>query len=133
MLQVQKRQLAAHERHLHIEHTRERLHILIQVGICLAVTTVAILFGAMAWSAWNSQSVLVTAFTIPPEMESQGLTGQVVAAGLIDQLRELQEATRTTVARRNITDAWSGDVRLEIPDARLAWRYPTLSAAMARP
>jgi hypothetical protein len=27
VLHVQKHQLAAHERHLHIEHTRERLHI----------------------------------------------------------------------------------------------------------
>jgi len=91
VLHVQKHQLAAHERHLHIEHTRERLHILIQLAICLAVSAVVILFGGMAWSAWKSQTVSITEFSIPPEMESQGLTGQVVAAGLVDELKRCRK------------------------------------------
>jgi tetratricopeptide (TPR) repeat protein len=45
------------------------------------------------------------------------LTGKVVAAGLLGELNRLQAATKSSSAKRNLTNAWSSDVQLALPEA----------------
>jgi tetratricopeptide (TPR) repeat protein len=66
--------------------------------------------------ALRSDSVVVDAFHAPPALAAQGLDGTVVASGVLDELARLQTATRTSRTKRGVRDAWSGDVRLEVPE-----------------
>ena len=71
---------------------------------------------AAAWEAVRSDSVVVDAFQAPPALAAQGLNGTVVASGVLDELERLQSETRTARAKRGVKDAWSGDIRLEVPE-----------------
>ncbi|MDB5985919.1 MAG: hypothetical protein JWR16_972 [Nevskia sp.] len=105
---------------LRTQNLRDRLRIVFDVALSLGVVG---LLSLAAWGvigAWRSQNVVVSAFEVPPSFEQQGLSGTVVAAAVLDRLRALQDATRTTSAKRDIEDAWSGDLKLEIPEAHVS-------------
>ncbi len=103
-----------------IQNLRERLRIVFEVALALLVLTLASLAGKLVYGAWNAQDVILSAFDVPPALETQGNSGKVLAASLLDRLQELQAETRATVAKRGVEDAWSGDVKLEIPEAHIS-------------
>ena len=103
-----------------IQNLRERLRIVFEVALALLVLTLASLAGKLVYGAWNAQNVILSAFDVPPALETQGNSGKVLAASLLDRLQELQAETRATVAKRGVEDAWSGDVKLEIPEAHIS-------------
>lgn len=104
---------------LHI--LRERLHVVVDLAVGAGTLMIVGLLGWGIVSAWNSQGVVVSAFEVPPALEQQGLSGAVIASGVLDQLRAMQQiATRTSPTKRDIQDAWSGDIKLEIPEARIS-------------
>jgi tetratricopeptide (TPR) repeat protein len=62
----------------------------------------------------------VETFDAPAALASRGLTGKVVATGLLDALQRLQEATRSTSKLLNVQSAWSTDVKIEVPETGLS-------------
>ncbi len=47
---------------------------------------------------------------------SRSVTGKVVAAGLLDELRRLQSATRADAGKRDLSNAWTGEIKLAVPE-----------------
>ena len=83
--------------------------VLIGVGLCVLV-----------YDAFNARSVVVEPFDAPPALLARGLSGKVVAGGLLDELTRLQAATRSTVTKRNLSNAWTGDIKVEVPETGLS-------------
>ncbi len=120
---LQADKLKADLRHLHTElqlskiaNVRERLKLVLDVGLALVGIALIGLIGAAVYSATRSQSVVVDAFSVPPDFTAQGNTGVVVAGGFLDQLTTLQSATRSDAAHHSIEDAWSNDIKVDIPE-----------------
>ena len=93
------------------------------LGVFLRVTTacVGLAFaggvGLLVWQAAHSDGLKVEPFGVPPAMAERGLTGQVVAARVIDRLSELQEETNTARSARSYSNAWGEQaIKLEIPE-----------------
>ena len=93
------------------------------LGVFLRVTTacVGLAFaggvGFLVWQAAHSDGLKVEPFSVPPAMAERGLTGQVVAARVIDRLSELQEKTNTARPARSYSNAWGEQaIKLEIPE-----------------
>ncbi|HWE06317.1 MAG TPA: hypothetical protein VG274_06385, partial [Rhizomicrobium sp.] len=112
-----------HARKLHadlktvaVANLRERLKLVLDAGLALVGIALIALIGTLVWSAVRSQSVVVDAFSVPPDFAAQGNTGVVVAGGFLDQLTALQAATRTSAQHHHIEDAWSNDIKVEIPE-----------------
>jgi len=85
------------------------LFVLIGVGLCVLV-----------YDAFTARSVVVEPFDSPPALAGRGLSGKVVAGGLLDELTRLQAATRGTVAKRRLSNAWTGDIKVEVPETGLS-------------
>ncbi|HTW34372.1 MAG TPA: hypothetical protein VMD53_07130, partial [Rhizomicrobium sp.] len=109
--------------HQHIElkiaavsNVRERLKLVLDVGLAFLGLALIALIGAAIYSATRSQSVVVDAFSVPPDFAAQGNTGVVVAGGFLDRLTTLQNATRADATHHSIEDAWSNDVKIDIPE-----------------
>ena len=49
----------------------------------------------MIRDAFASRRVVIEPFGAPPALAARGLTGKVVATGLLDELSRLQDATRS--------------------------------------
>ena len=120
---LQADKLKADLRHLHTElklakiaNVRERLKLVLDVGLAFLGLALIALIGAAVYSATRSQSVVVDAFSVPPDFAAQGNTGVVVAGGFLDQLTTLQRATRADATHHSIEDAWSNDVKIDIPE-----------------
>ncbi|HWE47591.1 MAG TPA: tetratricopeptide repeat protein, partial [Caulobacteraceae bacterium] len=102
--------------HLRNRRWRERLQLGLQAFVVIAATVAGLILGAMIYGAFTSKQVVVDAFDAPPAMAQRGLTGRVVASGLLDELTRLQAANRTSLAKRNLSGAWVNDIKIEVPE-----------------
>lgn len=123
-----QRALIADQRH-HLHEQLKQIHLSIfdkWVGALLRVATlcvgIAVAGGAavMVWDAAHSNGLIVEAFTVPPDMETHGLSGKVVAGQIIDRLTALQQATQSYRAPQSYANNWGGDIKVEIPETGIS-------------
>ena len=120
----QRRMLADQRHHLHEQLKQLHLGIFEKwLGVLLRLATLVVglaAAGAVGWEvreASRADGLRVEPFSVPPDLAANGLTGEVVAARLIDRLSELQSQTNTGRPARTYTNTW-GDktIKLEIPE-----------------
>ena len=98
-----------------------RLRIGFQIFIALAATVLGIGAIIMLRDAMTSHTVIVEAFDAPTSFATRGATGTVLAASLLDELKRLQDATRSSVAAKaNLSSAWSHEATVSVPDAGIS-------------
>jgi tetratricopeptide (TPR) repeat protein len=105
---------------LKLKHFGERLKVGLQVFVILIATVIGIIAAVMLHDAITSRSVVIEPFETPRALAERGLTGTVVASGVLDQLIRLQAATRTSMQRRNLSSAWSKQIKLIVPETGIS-------------
>jgi len=121
---AEQRALIAEQRHhLGEQLKRLRLGILDQrMSIVLKVMTaaiglvIAVGLGAAIWYAAHDNGLVIEAFSVPPDMAQRGLTGQAVAAQLLDKLADMQAATESARPAGSYTNNWGDDIKVQIPE-----------------
>ncbi|MET0272115.1 MAG: hypothetical protein ABW360_03910 [Phenylobacterium sp.] len=103
-----------------IRRFSDRLKIATQAFAVLSGLAIAVALGSMVLAAVRSQAVVVDSFDSPPALAERGLTGTVVAGRVLDQLTSLKAATRTAAARRKTTNAWSQDIKVQVPQTGIS-------------
>ena len=98
----------------------QRIRNGMQVLTALVFVVIGVGLGVMVYDAFTARSVVVNAFDTPPALAARGLSGTVVAGGLLDELTRLQAATRSSAAKRNLSNAWTGDIKVEVPETGLS-------------
>jgi tetratricopeptide (TPR) repeat protein len=98
----------------------ERLRVGLQLFVILVATVIGIGGAILIRDAVNSRSVVVESFDAPPALVARGVTGKVVADGLLDELRRLQSATRADAGKRDLANAWTGEIKLAVPEAGIS-------------
>jgi len=127
-LNDQRKLITAQLHHLHEQLKQIHLDIFEKwLGVALRLATLLVglaVAGGAIWvvrEAYQADGLRVEAFSVPPVMVERGLTGQVVAARVIDRLGELQSQTNTARPARSYSNAW-GDkaIKLEIPETGIS-------------
>ena len=127
LLKVQREHLKdEHEARLHylrgqarevdIRRFGLRLRIGFQLFVALVATAIGIGAVVMIRDAVTSRRVVIDPFDIAPNVPAQVPGGKIVASRLLDELSRLQDATRSSVQRLDLSDAWGSHVRLEVPE-----------------
>jgi tetratricopeptide (TPR) repeat protein len=75
------------------------------------------LLGVMLYDAVTSHAVVVEAFDTPPALAPAGISGRVVASGVLDALQHLANATRAASEGLAAQSARSSDVKIVVPEA----------------
>ena len=101
---------------LRIRRTTDRLKLGMQLFFILVATALGLGAAVMVFDAFNSRSVVVETFDAPPALAARGLSGKVVAGGVLDALTRLKQATHSNEAARELSNAWTGDVKVEVPE-----------------
>ena len=120
LLRLQKEHL--HEQrelqlaHLRVRRWKDRLSIALQALGAAIGAAVVIGLGLMIWQAQEDHGLVVEAFSVPPDLAQRGLTGQVAASRLMDQLAQLQAKTDSARAASTYANNWGDDIKVEIPD-----------------
>jgi tetratricopeptide (TPR) repeat protein len=131
LLKVQKEHLKdehalrlAHLRNQLGEETVRRFGLRLRVGFQLFLALVATVIGVggavMLRDAFSSRSVVVEAFDAPATLAARGVTGKVIAGGVLDELNRLQAATKSSAAKRNLSNAWASEVKLAVPETGIS-------------
>lgn len=117
-LQIEEQTREDQIRHwsLVVRHVSDVLKLTLEVTVAIAAIAVVAGFAALVWSALRDDGVVVEAFKVPPDLAAQGLSGDVVAAKLLDKLSTLQNATVSSRASSSYANNWEGDIKLQIPD-----------------
>jgi tetratricopeptide (TPR) repeat protein len=105
---------------LKLKRFDERLKVGLRMFVILVATVIGIFGAVLIHDAVRSRSVVIEPFETPHALAERGLTGIVVATGVLDQLARLQGATRSAIQRRNLSNAWSKEVKLTVPEAGLS-------------
>jgi tetratricopeptide (TPR) repeat protein len=105
---------------LKLKRFDERLKVGLRMFVILVATVIGIFGAVLIHDAVRSRSVVIEPFETPHALAERGLTGIVVADGVLDQLARLQGATRSAIQRRNLSNAWSKEVKLTVPEAGLS-------------
>jgi tetratricopeptide (TPR) repeat protein len=99
-----------------IRRVGQRIRVGMQAFTVLILSVIGLGVAVMLYDAFTSRSVVVDAFKAPSGLASRGLTGDVVASGVLDALQKLQDATRSGGTGLSAHGAWAGDVKIEVPE-----------------
>jgi tetratricopeptide (TPR) repeat protein len=127
LLRVQRRHLEEeHELRLaHLQGQRRegrlrrtgiRIRIAFQLFIAVVASLIGLLVLTMVHDAVTSRRVIIEPFHAPPGLAARGIDGAVLAGGLLDELSRLQDATRSAASARGLSGAWTGNIKLDVPE-----------------
>jgi tetratricopeptide (TPR) repeat protein len=94
----------------------DRLKALLQLLTVVVGVAVAGAVALMAWQAHEDHGVSIAPFSVPPDLAARGLTGQVVAAKVLDRLSQMQAQTLSARPRSTYDENWGDDIKVEIPE-----------------
>ena len=132
-LEKQTRLIALQTEHLHEQRELQLAHLRVRRWkdrLSLALQTLGVVFGAvvgiaiglMAWQAHEDHGLVVDAFSVPPDLAREGLTGQVAAGRFLDRLQALQAATAgSDRPAQSFQNNWGSEIKVEIPDTGLTF------------
>jgi len=131
LLRVQKEHLKAeHAARLHFlqgqarEVDIRRFGLRLRVGFQLFLVLIATAIGAgllvVVYDAFHSRIVIINSFEIAPGLTTPIPSGKIVAAQFLDRLTQLQAATRISAEKRGLSNAWTNQISIEVPETGLS-------------
>ena len=120
MVRIQKEHL--HEQRqvilsrLRLGRWKDRVTLALQALTTMVGLAVAAAVGLMAWQAHEDHGLSIAPFSVPPDLAARGLTGQVVAARVLDRVSELQNQTLSARPASTYDENWGDDIKVEIPE-----------------
>ncbi|MGB6451778.1 MAG: tetratricopeptide repeat protein [Steroidobacteraceae bacterium] len=109
-----------HQRHLlRGQRLGQAIRIAFQIGIALVVLVLGAGIAVMLHDAFTSHSVVIDSFDAPAALASRGVTGTVLASDVLNELTQLQSATRSIEfvdQKRKLSNGWSNDVKVDVPE-----------------
>jgi len=92
-----------------------RLAVLLTIATGFVGLTVAAGFALMIWNATHANGLIIEPFSVPPDLASRGLTGQVVAHQMLDKLTAMQNVTWSPRPPQSYADDWGDNIKVMIP------------------
>ncbi len=101
--------------HLRVRRFSDRLRVATQMFVFLVAALIGLGMAVMVYDAFTARSVIVDIFDAPPDLAARGLSGQVVAGLVLDELTRLGTG-KHTIVKRDVSSAWSNDIKVELPE-----------------
>src|SRR5215469_7029709 len=105
---------------LRVRHVSDLMKLAFEVAVAFIVLAIAFGIGAALWSAAHDDSLVIEAFSVPPDMATRGLTGQAVAAQFQDKLVAMQNSTKSARPADSYASNWGSDIKVEIPNTGIS-------------
>ena len=93
----------------------ERFSIVLKAMTALVGLALAGGLAYMIWDASGSGGLVIEPLSVPPDLAQRGVTGQVVAAELLDRLATMQSETDSQRDPQTYANYWGDDIKVEIP------------------
>jgi len=124
VLEVQRKTLEAEHKFFAAEWGPRllgiRLRVAFQVFIALFATVIGVGIAIMIRDAVTSRRVVIEPLRMPATLAARGFDGTITAGAILDELTRLQEATRSSSAALNLSGAWAGNIKLDVPETGIS-------------
>jgi len=84
---------------LWVRHSSGLLKLALELSAGLLLLALVAGLSLMVWNAVHSEGLIIESFSVPPDMAARGVTGEVVASQMLDQLITMQNVTSPAVRR----------------------------------
>jgi tetratricopeptide (TPR) repeat protein len=101
---------------LRFSHASAILKLAFELALALIFLIVAGVIVGAVWSAHEANGLVIEAFQVPAPLADRGLSGQAVAARLLDKVSRLQSRTDSLRAPNSYENNWGDDIKVQIPD-----------------
>ncbi len=101
---------------LRVRHVSDVMRLAFELSLAFIFLAIAVAVGSAIWDAAHDHSLVVEAFSVPPDLAQRGLNGQAVAAQLLDKLQAMQDVTKSERPADSYANNWGDDIKVEIPD-----------------
>jgi tetratricopeptide (TPR) repeat protein len=101
---------------LRVRHVSDVMKLAFEISGAIVLITLVVFLISAIWTAANDSSLVIEAFSVPPEMAARGLTGQAIAAQLQDKLSAMQSGTDSARPETSYANNWGDDIKVEIPN-----------------
>ncbi len=98
----------------------DHMRMSFQVFMALVATAIGLAAILMVWDAVHSRSVVIDEFEVSANAVGQVPNGRIISSGLLDVLTRIQVATRTSAERRSLSNAWTNDIAIEVPETGIS-------------
>jgi tetratricopeptide (TPR) repeat protein len=117
LIAAQLHHLSEQIKHLHLDMWEKRLGVWLRAATFAVGLAVVAGFVFLLWDASRSQSLLIEPFSVPPEFASRGMSGQVLAQKLLDQLRAIENENLGLRPPTTFSNNWDqSSLKVEIPE-----------------
>jgi len=103
-----------------VRHISDVVKVTFEVALALVVVGIVAGLAALLWTAAHDDSLVIEAFSVPPELAARGMTGQTIAAQLQDKLAAMQAATNSSRPAKSYANNWDGGIKVMIPDTGIS-------------
>ena len=105
---------------LRVRHISDVMKVTFEISAAFVVLALVALICVTLWKAAHDDSLVIQAFSVPPDMAARGLSGDALAAQVQDRLAAMQDTAQTSRPANSYTANWGGDVKIQIPDTGLS-------------
>ena len=121
-LQIADMRREDHLRHwsVVVRHTSDLLRLALELAVAAILVGFVAAVASAVWMAAHDDSLVIEPFSVPPQMEQSGLTGQAIAAQLQDKLAAMQRETDSARPAKSYADNWDDGIKVLIPDTGIA-------------
>jgi tetratricopeptide (TPR) repeat protein len=120
-LRDQRHHIHEQLKQIHLDIFEKWLGVLLRMATLIVGIAAAAGAGLMIWDASRSNGLLIEPFSVPPALSAQGITGQVMAAKLLDHLVAMQVQTTSNRAAKTYGNSWDATgIKLDIPETGIS-------------
>jgi hypothetical protein len=99
-----------------VSATRTRIRNRLITGASIIACSVVIGLAILVWDAAHDTGLVIESFAAPPDLAQRGMTGQVVANQLLDEIADIQISADTPRPAASYANNWGDDLTVEIPE-----------------
>lgn len=97
----------------------ESLGLALKIGLGFLGLVVAIVLGVMVWTASRADGLVIQPFSVPPALAQRGVTGEAIAAQIMDRIGTMVEISSSSETQRQVA-ASRNDVSIQIPETGIS-------------
>ena len=117
LISDQRHHLREQFKQLSVTLWEKRLGVTLRLATILAGFAVVVGGAFMVWQAAQTSGLRIEPFSVPPDLSARGITGEVVAGRLLDQLNLMQRQSNSRRAGSTYASDWGEKaIKLEIPE-----------------
>ena len=105
---------------LRVRHVSDVMKLTFELSAAFVVLALVGLICVTLWKAAHEDSLVIQAFSVPPDMAARGLTGEVIASQVQDRLAAIQDAAQTSRPASSYASNLGDDVKVQIPDTGMS-------------